>query len=98
MISGIAFEDRWKRFDEAIQVLNLLWERESENEVDYNGQFYKFKKVVIAPAPFQKPHPPILIGSWGSSEPGLRRGAKYGDGWMASAYNITPIHMKEKTE
>ncbi len=57
---------------------------------------YKFKKVVVAPTPFQKPHPPILIGSWGSSEPGLRRVAKYGDGWMASAYNITPDKFKEK--
>ena len=95
-VCGIAFEDRWKRFDEALQVLNLLWERKSENEVDYNGQYYKFKKVVVAPTPFQKPHPPILIGSWGSSEPGLRRVAKYGDGGMASAYNITPDKFKEK--
>ena len=37
-----------------------------------------------------------MIGSWGSSEPGLRRVAKYGDGWMASAYNITPDKFKEK--
>ncbi|MGB7956751.1 MAG: hypothetical protein WCF23_22490, partial [Candidatus Nitrosopolaris sp.] len=46
--------------------------------------------------PYQKPHPPILIGSWGSSDVGLRRVAKYGDGWMASAYNITPEKFKEK--
>jgi alkanesulfonate monooxygenase SsuD/methylene tetrahydromethanopterin reductase-like flavin-dependent oxidoreductase (luciferase family) len=36
-----------------------------------------------------------LIGSWGS-DPGLRRVAKYGDGWTASAYNITPDKFKEK--
>jgi alkanesulfonate monooxygenase SsuD/methylene tetrahydromethanopterin reductase-like flavin-dependent oxidoreductase (luciferase family) len=95
-LCGIAFEDRWKRFDEALQILNLIWGRESENEADYIGEYYKFKKVVIAPAPFQKPHPPILIGSWGSSGPGLRRVARYGDGWMASAYNITPAKFKEK--
>src|SRR5207245_10748479 len=52
-------------------------------------------EVVVAPGPFQKPHPPILIGSWGS-DIGLRRVAKYGDGWMASAYNITPDKFKEK--
>lgn len=95
-LCGIAFEDRWKRFDESLQILNLLWKQESENEVDYNGKYYKFKRIVVAPAPIQKPHPPILIGSWGSSEPGLRRVAKYGDGWMASAYNITPDKFKEK--
>ena len=52
-------------------------------------------EVVVAPGPFQKPHPPILIGSWGS-DIGLRRVAKYGDGWMASAYNITPDKFKAK--
>jgi alkanesulfonate monooxygenase SsuD/methylene tetrahydromethanopterin reductase-like flavin-dependent oxidoreductase (luciferase family) len=93
-VCGIAFEDRWKRFDEALQILNLLWEQEGENEVDFNGHYYKFKKVVVAPRPFQKPHPPILIGSWGSSEPGLQRVAKYSDGWVASAYNITPVNSK----
>jgi alkanesulfonate monooxygenase SsuD/methylene tetrahydromethanopterin reductase-like flavin-dependent oxidoreductase (luciferase family) len=96
-VCGIGFEDRWKRFDEALQILNLLWEQENENdEVDYNGQYYKFKNITVAPRPFQKPHPPILIGSWGSSDAGLRRVAKYGDGWMASAYNITPDVFKTK--
>jgi hypothetical protein len=37
-----------------------------------------------------------LIGSWGSSDAGLRRVAKYGDGWKASAYNITPDKFKTK--
>ncbi len=32
----------------------------------------------------------------GSSEAGIRRAAKNGDGWMASAYNITPDKFKEK--
>jgi alkanesulfonate monooxygenase SsuD/methylene tetrahydromethanopterin reductase-like flavin-dependent oxidoreductase (luciferase family) len=95
-VCGIAFEDRWKRFDEALQILNLLWVQERANEVDYDGHYYKFKKIVVAPIPFQKPHPPILIGSWGSSDLGLRRVAKYGDGWMASAYNITPDKFKQK--
>jgi len=37
----------------------------------------------------QKPHPPILVGSWGS-DAGLRRVARLGDGWLASAYNTMP--------
>ena len=32
---------------------------------------------------------PLWIGSWGS-KPGLRRVARAGDGWLASAYNTTP--------
>jgi alkanesulfonate monooxygenase SsuD/methylene tetrahydromethanopterin reductase-like flavin-dependent oxidoreductase (luciferase family) len=66
-VCGIAFDDRWKRFDGSLQILKLLWEQENENEinslVDYNGHYYKFEKITVVPRPFQKPHPPILIGS-----------------------------------
>jgi alkanesulfonate monooxygenase SsuD/methylene tetrahydromethanopterin reductase-like flavin-dependent oxidoreductase (luciferase family) len=43
-----------------------------------------------------KYHPTIFVGTWGSSEAGIKRTAKYGDGWMASAYNITPDMFREK--
>ena len=49
----------------------------------------------FTPKPVQKPHPPIYVGSWGS-DAGLKRVAKYSNGWMASAYNITPEKFKEK--
>ena len=35
---------------------------------------------------------PIWVGSWGSTA-GLRRVARLGDGWLASAYNTTPEQM-----
>lgn len=35
---------------------------------------------------------PIWVGSWGSAA-GLRRVARLGDGWLASAYNTTPEQM-----
>jgi alkanesulfonate monooxygenase SsuD/methylene tetrahydromethanopterin reductase-like flavin-dependent oxidoreductase (luciferase family) len=103
-VCGIPFEERWKRFTEALEILRMVWnDKEEENGdksssslVDYNGRFYRFDKVSVEPKPFQRPHPPIFIGSWGSSEVGLRRVAKYSDGWMASAYNITPNKFKEK--
>jgi alkanesulfonate monooxygenase SsuD/methylene tetrahydromethanopterin reductase-like flavin-dependent oxidoreductase (luciferase family) len=38
--------------------------------------------------------PPIWIASWGS-EAGLRRVARLGDGWLASAYHGTPEHLGE---
>ena len=63
--------------------------------VDYEGKYYRLRGVSIDPKPFQKPRPPIMIASWGS-EQGLRRVANTGDGWMASAYNITPDKFKEK--
>jgi alkanesulfonate monooxygenase SsuD/methylene tetrahydromethanopterin reductase-like flavin-dependent oxidoreductase (luciferase family) len=100
-ICGIPFEERWKRFTEALQVLQIVWknnnkEQENSTLTNYSGKYYRFEKVSVQPKPFQKPHPPIYIGSWGSSEAGLKRVAKYGDGWMASAYNITPDKFKVK--
>ena len=111
-VCGIPFEQRWSRFNEALQILHILWDNGWEEEeddddngksitptlsyIDYVGKYYLLEKTSMAPKPFQKPRPPIFIGTWGSSEAGLRRAAKYGDGWMASAYNITPDKFKEK--
>src|ERR687892_2277853 len=107
-VCGIPFEQRWSRFNEALEILHMLWnnrDREDNNNnmksptltcINYNGKYYQLEKISLEPKPFQKPHPPIFIGTWGSSEAGLRRAAKYGDGWMASAYNITPDKFKEK--
>jgi alkanesulfonate monooxygenase SsuD/methylene tetrahydromethanopterin reductase-like flavin-dependent oxidoreductase (luciferase family) len=97
-VCGISYEDRWKRFDEALQVLRLLWNSDTSDKsglVHFEGRYYRMENISNEPQPVQKPHPPILIGSWGS-EVGLKRAAKYGDGWMASAYNITPEKFKEK--
>jgi alkanesulfonate monooxygenase SsuD/methylene tetrahydromethanopterin reductase-like flavin-dependent oxidoreductase (luciferase family) len=95
---GVPFEDRWNRFSEALEVIHSLWNEKGEPEsqlLDYDGKYYRLKGVCIDPKPYQKPRPPIMIASWGS-EQGLRRVAKYGDGWMASAYNITPDKFREK--
>jgi alkanesulfonate monooxygenase SsuD/methylene tetrahydromethanopterin reductase-like flavin-dependent oxidoreductase (luciferase family) len=47
----------------------------------------------LAPAPRQRALP-LWIGSWGSRV-GLRRVARAGDGWLASAYNTTPERFSE---
>jgi alkanesulfonate monooxygenase SsuD/methylene tetrahydromethanopterin reductase-like flavin-dependent oxidoreductase (luciferase family) len=43
----------------------------------------------LAPAPYRKGGVPLWLASWGSHA-GLRRVARLGDGWFASAYNATP--------
>jgi alkanesulfonate monooxygenase SsuD/methylene tetrahydromethanopterin reductase-like flavin-dependent oxidoreductase (luciferase family) len=49
----------------------------------------------LTPKPIQKAHPLIYVGSWGSDAV-LKRVGKYSNGWMSSAYNITPAKFKEK--
>jgi alkanesulfonate monooxygenase SsuD/methylene tetrahydromethanopterin reductase-like flavin-dependent oxidoreductase (luciferase family) len=88
-IVGLDYEDRWKRFDEAIQALRSLWKGDGTR---FTGRFYSTPGIAIKPQPLQKPHPPLWIGSWGS-DAGLRRVARLGDGWLASAYNTTPAQF-----
>jgi alkanesulfonate monooxygenase SsuD/methylene tetrahydromethanopterin reductase-like flavin-dependent oxidoreductase (luciferase family) len=83
---GIDDAERWQRLDEAIQALRALWRRGDEPFV---GRYYSTEGIDLRPAPARPAGPPIWIGSWGS-RPGLRRAARLGDGWLASAYNTTP--------
>src|SRR5918999_2434894 len=94
---GIDFSERWPRFSEALQVIVMLLSKDnsSSGPIDYKGKYYTLNDILLPPKPVKKPHPPIYVGSWGS-DVGLKRVAKYSNGWMASAYNITPAKFKEK--
>jgi alkanesulfonate monooxygenase SsuD/methylene tetrahydromethanopterin reductase-like flavin-dependent oxidoreductase (luciferase family) len=89
--AGVPFEERWRRFDEAVGVLRALLHGDPEG---FEGAFHSTRGVVLEPRPTQRPGPPVWIGSWGSPA-GLRRVARLGDGWLASAYNTTPDRFRE---
>ena len=80
---GIAFDERWPRFDESVQAIRALLRGES-----FGGPFYEITGP-LEPLPTRPGGPPLWIGSWGS-DVGLRRALRLGDGWLASAYNTTP--------
>ena len=69
----------------------VLWGQEPR---PFTGQFYSTARIDLRPRPAQAAGPPIWIASWGS-EAGLRRVARLGDGWLASAYNTTPALFAE---
>jgi len=85
-LAGVAFEERWKRFDEAVQMLRCLL---CPDVPPFSGNFYASEMTRLEPFPVQESGPPIWIGSWGS-DAGLRRVARLGDGWLASAFHMTP--------
>jgi alkanesulfonate monooxygenase SsuD/methylene tetrahydromethanopterin reductase-like flavin-dependent oxidoreductase (luciferase family) len=87
---GIAFEERWTRFDEAIRALRALL---SSDSADFVGAFYSTEGIALEPRPRRQGSPPIWIASWGSQS-GLRRTARLGDGWLASGYNTTPSRFR----
>ena len=85
---GIPFEERWKRFDEALALMRALLK--GEPVPDPGG-------LELAPGPSRPDGIPIWIGSWGSRA-GLARVARAGDGWLASAYNTTPERFSAARE
>jgi alkanesulfonate monooxygenase SsuD/methylene tetrahydromethanopterin reductase-like flavin-dependent oxidoreductase (luciferase family) len=85
---GIPFEERWPRFDEALRAIRALLRGES-----FHGRFYA-SDGPLEPLAAPPNGPPLWVASWGSNA-GLRRAVRMGDGWLASAYNITPSEFRE---
>jgi alkanesulfonate monooxygenase SsuD/methylene tetrahydromethanopterin reductase-like flavin-dependent oxidoreductase (luciferase family) len=58
--------------------------------IDFEERWPRFEAAVrTVRARLGDEGPPVWIASWGSAA-GLRRVARLGDGWLASAYNTTP--------
>lgn len=83
---GVPYDDRWRRFEEAVIIVRGLLGR---GPVPEATGYHPLPDAQLAPAPLRDGGIPIWIGSWGSPM-GLRRVARLGDGWLASAYNTTP--------
>src|SRR5262245_48970264 len=93
-VMGIKASERVGRLEEGITILRKLF---AEKNVSHAGRFYQFENVTLQPQPVQQPCP-IWIASnptgltWkggaSASEPaverGLRRVARYADGWMTN--------------
>jgi alkanesulfonate monooxygenase SsuD/methylene tetrahydromethanopterin reductase-like flavin-dependent oxidoreductase (luciferase family) len=80
---GVPFEERWPRFDEAVQAVRALL----GGAPAYEGRFYSAPGAL--PETRRSGRLPIWVASWGSPA-GLRRAARHADGWVASAYNTSP--------
>ena len=84
--AGVPFEQRWQRFEQALLVMRGLLHGDPEG---VDGASSSTRGVVLEPRSERLPGPPVWVASWGSPV-GLRRVARHGDGWLASAYNTTP--------
>jgi alkanesulfonate monooxygenase SsuD/methylene tetrahydromethanopterin reductase-like flavin-dependent oxidoreductase (luciferase family) len=101
---GVASSERVPRLEEGIVVLRKLF---LETKASHAGRFYRFEDVTIEPRPIQQPCP-IWIASnptgltWkgGASasdaavERGLRRVARYADGWMTN--KVSPDEFRHQ--
>lgn len=79
-LAWVDFAERWPRFEAAV--------RELRSHLTGDDR----AASALEPRPDRPGGPPIYIGSWGSPA-GLRRVARLGDGWLASAYNTSPAQV-----
>lgn len=92
---AIPRKERGGRTDEGLEIIRRLWEGET---LTYNGEYYQVNNARLAPGPVQEPRPPILVG--GFTPAGVRRAAKYGDGFLGTGplkelYNLYVRELKK---
>jgi natural product biosynthesis luciferase-like monooxygenase protein len=59
---GVSPEEGRQRFDECLRLIVDAW---TQDELDFQGQYYQVRDVGLAPKPLQKPHPAIHVAATG---------------------------------
>lgn len=84
---GIQRSERVPRLVEGLELIKRFW---TEDRVDHEGRFWRFRGVSVDPKPLQKPHPPIWLAvtpddaklSPEKVDRALIRALKHADGWQ----------------
>ena len=84
----VPYRERAGRFDESLQVMKQLW---TQDEVTFEGKYFRLDGVKPHLHPVQQPHVPIWIGAHAMG--GVRRAGKFGD-----AYAVPPETPKHEVE
>jgi probable F420-dependent oxidoreductase len=87
---GLSAERRVARFNEALTLMQKLW---TEENLNFEGQFWQVKNASLLPRPVQKPHPPIWFG--GHTPAALKRAVKYGSGFIGAGSSSIPDFKSE---
>ena len=75
---GTRFETRWKVLEERVKAMKTIW---TQDEASFHGEYVNFERIWSYPKPLQRPHPPVILGTFGSNW-GRQRVADFGDGWI----------------
>ena len=75
---GTPYAKRWKVLEERVKAMKELW---TTDESTFHGEYVNFDRVWSYPKPLQQPHPPVILGTFGSKW-GRQRVADFGDGWI----------------
>ncbi len=79
---GIRRQDRVSRLLEALELMKLLWTQE---EVQFDGRFYRVPKIIPTTRPIQKPYPPIWLAA--NNDSAIRRAGHLGYPWLINPHS-----------
>ena len=57
---NVPYDESRARFDESLDIIMTAFNNET---FSYEGQFYSFQDVTVAPLPVQQPHPPVWVAT-----------------------------------
>ena len=57
---GVSYAESRDRFTEVLDIVELAW---SQPRFSFEGKYYNFKNITVAPQPLQTPYPPIRIAA-----------------------------------
>ena len=57
---GIPYAESQARFREALEIILEAWKGEP---FSYQGEHYRFENAIVAPRPYQLPHPPLRMAA-----------------------------------
>jgi probable F420-dependent oxidoreductase len=87
---GLSPDKRVARFNETLTLIEKLWTEENFN---FEGQFWQLKNATLVPKPYQKPLPPIWLG--GSAPAAVKRAARRASGFMGAGSSSTEAFKEQ---
>lgn len=87
---GVSMERTRERFDESLEIIRRAW---TEDELAFEGEFYRVPRLRLFPKPVQKPHPPLWTAAVSPDTYALaaRRGLK-----ILTSPAFTPFDILKK--
>jgi alkanesulfonate monooxygenase SsuD/methylene tetrahydromethanopterin reductase-like flavin-dependent oxidoreductase (luciferase family) len=57
---GVPYGESQARFEESLKIILEAWKGDP---FGYHGKFFQFERAVVAPRPYQRPHPPLRMAA-----------------------------------
>jgi probable F420-dependent oxidoreductase len=73
---GVVYRTRFQLLREQLQAIREIW---TTDESEFHGKFVNFDSMKAFPKPYQRPHPPIIMG--GGGEKSIECAAEVCNGW-----------------